>query len=42
MIGAGVLLWKVTGRQHYLEDARRTARKTLRYAGRPPRRELAT
>jgi hypothetical protein len=41
MIGAGVLLWKVTGKKHYLEDAQRTARKTLSYASRPPRRELA-
>ena len=41
MIGAGVLLWKATGKQRYLRDAQRTARKTLRYASRPPRRELA-
>ena len=41
MIGAGVLLWKVTGKQRYLRDAQRTARRTLRYASRPPRRELS-
>jgi hypothetical protein len=41
MIGAGVLLWRITGKRRYLEEAQRTARKTLSYVSRPPKRELS-